>query len=179
MTPGIKRSIGFVVCALTLGAAGVVCADDAFTLRSGAVEVGAGGAFTSVEGTTSGSLGLHAGYVRTPGGVILRYRAGWDYMRVSDLDLIDMELAVNALLRVGGSSAHPFLGVSAGIRQEWVGSFSQGRFPVGFDVGVIAMTSTNAHFSGAYEFRRILDDPVNDYNEHRIVIAMSIVFRNE
>jgi hypothetical protein len=154
-------------------------ASDGHALRAGAVEVGASGSFTSVEGTSSAALGLHAGYFVPVARERLRLRLGCAYSRVSELDRLDFFAAAHLLHRVASSSAYPYVGAVAGLRQEWIGSFSQSRYPVGFDAGMTALLGASAAFGVAYEFRRSLDDPVSDYNEHRVVFGLSVLFRNE
>lgn len=152
--------------------------DPGHELRAGAVEVAANGSFTSVEGTSSASMGLAGGYLARLGPVGLRVRGGCDYARVAELDRLDFYGAAHVLRRIASSSAYPYVGVAAGVRQEWVGSFSQSRYPVGIDAGMTALVSTTAAVGIGYEFRRVFDDPVSNYNEHRVVFGLSILFRN-
>jgi hypothetical protein len=147
-------------------------------LRAGAVEAAANGSFTRVEGTSSASMGLAGGYIARVGAVAVRLRGGFDYARVAELDRVDFYGAAHVLRRIASSSAYPYVGVAGGMRQEWVGSFSQSRYPLGVDAGLTALVSASAAVGIGYEFRRVFDDPVSNYNEHRVVFGLSILFRN-
>jgi hypothetical protein len=171
---------------LCAGVAVAVClavapsgADDGRRVTSGAVGVGANGSFASVEGASSGSAGLEVASYQMTSGVILRYAASADFMHVSDLDQLGIEGHVGVMRGVGRSSAYPFVALSAGVRQEWVGSFRHSRFPLGIDVGMMILASNTAALDVAYEFRRLVDDPVSDFNEHRLTLGVSILFRNQ
>jgi hypothetical protein len=153
-------------------------AEGGHEIRSGALALGAHGSFTSVERSTSGSTGVELCYFRAPAGIVLGYHADWRYTRVADLDLVDLAAGLRVMRRVGESSAYPYLGAGVGVRQEWVGSFSQARFPVGVDVGLVALPARGATFGAAYQLRRVLDDPVSDFTEHRLVVSVSMLFRN-
>jgi hypothetical protein len=172
---GIERLTAAAALALLLqpGSAG---AGDA--LDVGVVGLGATGAFTSVEGATSGSFGLEGAYFTGLGAFRPRFAVGVGYRRVADLDALDVEASVGLMRRIGHSSAHPFVAAAGGVRQEWIGSFSDGRFPLGFDVGLTTLASPSAAFTAAYRFRRLLDDPVSDYNEHTVAFGVTILFHN-
>ena len=100
------------------------------------------------------------------------------YSRVSDLDRMDLEALLAVYKQLPGSSAYAYLGVGGGLSQEWVGSFSQARYPLGLDAGIKAFVSRRAALTVTYKFRRLLDDPVADFSEHRFVAGFSIMFNN-
>lgn len=153
-------------------------AQEGYALRSGAIELGLAGSVTSVEGATSSLLRVDAGVFRTAGGVMLEYGGGAGWSRVSELDVLDLEGSFSALRRLGDSSTYALLAVTAALRQEWVGSFNQVRYPVGVSAGFKALAAKSAAGTLTYEYRRILEDPVRPVNEHRFVVALSILFRN-
>lgn len=166
------------IVTLLLVSATPALAGEGHEIRGGAVALGAAGAFTSVEGSTAGSFGITAAYFLAARGLTLSLGAGWDYAHVSDLDLVEVGVSVAAMRRIGESSAYPFVALGGGVRQEWVGSFRQARYPLGFDVGLQALVSAAASFAVTYEFRRVLDDPVSDFSEHRVVVGLAVLFRN-
>jgi len=142
------------------------------------VELGVSGSFTSVEGTTTSRFGIGAGQYRTPGGVLIRYAAAIAHERISDLDVLDLEAGLSLYLRMGEANAWGFVGFSAGLRQEWIGSFSDDLYPVGFDLGLKLLASASAAGTVAYQYRRVLGDPVSNFDEHRLAVGLSIFFRN-
>jgi len=147
-------------------------------IQSGAVELGLSGSFTSVEGTTTSRFGIGLGQYRAPGGVLIRYGGTVAHERVSDLDAVDIEATLSAYARLGEANAWGFLGLAAGLRQEWIGSFSDDLYPVGFDTGLKLLASSSAAGTVSYQYRRVLGDPVSDFNEHRFVIGLSVFFSN-
>jgi hypothetical protein len=101
------------------------------------------------------------------------------YSRVSDLDRVGLEGLIAAYKRLSGTSAYLYFGVGGGLSQEWVGSFSQARYPLGVDAGLKALVSGRAAITVAYQYRRFLNDPVSDFDEHRFVTGISLLFKNE
>jgi len=178
---GVVRNavvLGLALCLLTGGE--TIAADEhGQPLRSGAFELGMGGSVTSAEGATTAMFRLQAGTFRSAGTALIEYGGGVSYSTVSDLDILDFEATVGALWRLDDSSTWALINVTGAVRQEWVGSFSQVRYPVGFGAGFKVLASHRAAGTLTYEYRRILDDPVRAINEHRVVVGLSILFRNE
>ena len=100
------------------------------------------------------------------------------YSRIGDLDRVDLEALLAAYKQLSGASAYVYFGAGGGLSQEWVGSFSQARYPLGVDAGVKALVSSRAAITVAYQYRRFLNDPVSDFDEHRFVTGISIFFKN-
>jgi hypothetical protein len=167
-----------VVAVLVLSVPAHALASDGHTLRSGAIEVGLSGAFTTVEGASTAALRLRAGQYRRAWDIPFTYAGGVAYHHVSDADELELEAAFTAVARIGDSSAFGVAGVAGSLRQEWVGSFSQDRYAVGVDLGVKFLASASAAGTIAYEYRRVLGDPVADFDEHRVTVGVSILFRN-
>jgi len=147
-------------------------------VRSGAWELGLNGAVISREGAVTSTLSLFTNRFWVRGPVPLSAGASVAYSRVSDLDRVDLEGLAAAYKQLTGSSAYGYIGVAGGLSQEWVGSFSQVRYPFGLDVGIKAFVSRRAAVTVTYQFRRLLNDPVADFNEHRFVAGLSIMFNN-
>jgi hypothetical protein len=148
-------------------------------IRAGAWELGFNGSVISREGTVNSTVALFSNRFFTGGEVTLSAGAVAAYTRVSDLDRIDLEALFAAYKRLPGSSAYLYAGAGGGVRQEWVGSFQQAHYPVGADVGLKALVSRRAAVTVTYEYRRILNDPVADFDEHRFVVGISILLRND
>lgn len=148
------------------------------SLQPGAIELGLSGALTSVEGSTWASVALDGGlFARAPGGLA---SAGAEvaYSHVNELDLLDLSALVGWTRPIGTTALYPFVALAGGVRQEWIGSFADARYPVGFDVGLRALVSTRADVRLVYRLRRVLNDPVDDFTEHEIRIGISLLFRN-
>lgn len=142
--------------------------------------MGFNGAVISRAGSVNSTIALFSNRFWTFGnGAVLSAGAVASYSRVSDLDLVDLEALLAAYKRLSRSSAYIYAGVGGGVRQEWVGSFSQARYPVGVDAGIKTLVSRRAAVTVTYQYRRMLNDPVEDFNEHRFVIGISIFLRNE
>ena len=77
-----------------------------------------------------------------------------------------------------GSAAYGYAGVAGGLSQEWVGSFSQARYPFGIDAGINALVSRRAAVTLTCQYRRLFNGPVADFSEHRFVAGLSIMFHN-
>jgi len=148
------------------------------SLQSGAVESGFSGALTVVEGTKRGSAGVDGSFFfHAPGG-LASATTEVAYAHDGDLDLLDLSALAGWTRAVSSTSLYPFVALAAGVRQEWVGSFSDTRYPVGFDLGVRALVSQHADVRIAYRLRRVLGDPVEDFTEHELRLGIGLLFRN-
>lgn len=147
-------------------------------LRAGSVESGISGALKIVEGSTTASIALDGSYfMHAPGG-LASATAEIGYSHVNELDLLDVSALVAWTRRIGTTSLYPYLALGGGVRQEWIGSFEDVRYPVGFDVGLRALASPRADLRVNYRLRRVLDDPVEDFTEHEIRVGIALLFRN-
>lgn len=150
--------------------------DSSGHLASGTWELGVNASFVSRSGATNADVAVFTNRYWAIRDIPVSAGARFGYGRVSDLDRIDVEASVAAYRNLPGSTAFVYAGIAGGIRQEWVGSFAQARFPLGVDAGLKALASRHAAVSVAYQYRRLLDDPVADFDEHRIVAGISILF---
>lgn len=148
------------------------------TLQSRAVELGLTGSITSIEGVSTALIGVRAGQYRYARSVPVQYALGLSYRRVSDADQLEIEGALSAFFRAPESSTYVFAGVAGSLRQEWIGSFSHDRYALGIDLGVKMLASRSAAGTITYQFRRVLNDPVSNFNEHRLTVGISILFNN-
>jgi hypothetical protein len=166
-----------VLCAgLPPGAAHSVETDG--YVKSGAWELGFNGAIISREGAVTTTLWLFTNRFWVRGTVPLSAGASVAYSRVSDLDRVDLEGLAAVYKQLTESSAYVYIGVAGGLSQEWVGSFSQARYPFGLDAGIKAFVSRRAAVTVTYQFRRFFNDPVADFNENRFVAGLSIMLNN-
>lgn len=148
------------------------------SLRAGAIELGLSGALTVVEGSTRASVGIDGSrFFEAPGGLAIA-TAEIAYSHVNELDLLDAAALVGWTRAIGETSLCPFLAIAAGVRQEWIGSFTDARYPVGFDAGFRALVSTRANVRISYRLRRVLNDPVEDFTEHEIRVGVALLFHN-
>jgi hypothetical protein len=168
------------LCAAAIPAAAVdegqPAVDKTPGLRSGAWELGVNASLVSRSGAATASLALFSNRYWVRRGIPLSAGAAVSYTHVSDLDQVDVEARVAVYRRLAGSSAYGYVGLGGGVRQEWVGSFAQARYPLGAAVGLKALLSPRAAITVAYQFRRLLDDPVADFSEHRFITGISILF---
>lgn len=148
-------------------------------IANGAWELGFTGSMVSREGAVNTTLAVFTNRFWTTGAVALSAGGVMAYSRVSDLDRVDLEGLFAVYRQLEGSTAFGFVGVGGGLRQEWVGSFSQARYPLGLDVGIKALVSRRVAVTVAYQYRRMLNDPVADFSEHRFVTGISLFIHND
>lgn len=141
-------------------------------------ELGIGAAFTSVAGSTRGTAELRIGTFAIGPKGIANAELEFGYTRGLEVDVLDLAIALGVLSNPGGGTVYPYLNGIAGIRQEWIGSFKQGRWPVGFALGVRFLTGPHALFRVEYRLRRVFDDPVADYNEQGLMCGISLLIGN-
>jgi len=149
-----------------------------YRLRPGAIEAGVAGSLVAVEGSVRADLDVSAGRFAGVGSGLAGYGLEVAYQRVSSLDLLGLEAGLSWQQRLGGSGAYAYAALAAGLRQEWLGSFRQARYPVGPTLGVRVLVSQRAAARIEYRFRRVLNDPVADFSEHQLVAGLSLLFRN-
>jgi hypothetical protein len=59
-----------------------------------------------------------------------------------------------------------------------LGSFSQARYPVGLALSARVLFDARVAMRVEYRFRRVLNDPVADFTEHRVLTGLSLLLRN-
>ena len=57
--------------------------------------------------------------------------------------------------RLGKSAVYPYLAIGGGLRQEWLGSFKQIRYPLGINLGLRTLINQHAAIRLEYKLRRI------------------------
>ncbi len=171
------RAVALLIAAgLAASATGARAAEDP-SLRPRAWEAGVAAATSTIAGNTQGVFSLRvATFLSAPGG-LASVQLETSYSHVSSLDELGFEVAAGWTPSQG--QILPFVALAAGVRQEWVGSFREARYPVGVDLGVRLLLSSRVGLRGEYRYRRVLDDPVADFNEHRFVMGLSVFWKNE
>src|SRR5207249_7343046 len=135
----------------------------------GAIELGLAGSVTSVEGSTRGVIALRGGTFSLSRAGLTGAEAEVLYSHVGSLDQMDLEGNLSLQRAAGESPAYPFLAAAGGVRQEWLGSFRQARYPVGFNLGVRYLVAERGGFRVEYRYRRVLRDPVAEFTEHQVL----------
>ena len=144
----------------------------------GAVELGIGASFTSVSGSSRGTVALRFGTFAAGAKGLGNAEMEVAYSRSPGVDVLDLGIALGGLSRPGGGTMYPYANVAGALRQEWIGSFKQARWPVGFDLGIRFLTGRRALFRVEYRYRRVLKDPVADFTEHSFMSGISLLLRN-
>ena len=148
------------------------------TLHAGAIELGIVGALVSVEGSTSAAVALRANrFIAAPSG-LAGIEAEVGYNHLQGLDMVELEGNVSWQHAMGAGSTYPYASVGGGLREETIGSFSTARYPVGFSLGVRTLFGARAALRIEYRFRRVLNDPVADFNEHQARTGISLLLNN-
>jgi hypothetical protein len=143
----------------------------------GAVEVGLAGALSIVEDEDRGSIAARmGGFDRMRRGLSgLELEAG--YSHDGSLDVLDLETSLGYTQVLGQTSLYPFIALAADWRKEW-GPGEQTRWFVGGNFGLRALVSPRAALRAEYRHRRLMDDWQGDYAEHRVLVGLSLLFRN-
>ena len=148
------------------------------TILPGAVEIGLSGAVTVVEGSARGSAALDGGILLSVPGGLACMGVEVAYAHVSSLDLLDFGLQLAWTRPAGSASLYPFIALAAAVRQEWIGSFAETRYPVGVDLGVRALVAPSVDVRMQYRIRQVLGDPVEDFTEQELRVGVAILLRN-
>jgi len=150
----------------------------AVPLKPGAIELGLAGSMTIVEGSSRTTVAMRTGFFKAAPAGLFGVETNLSYSHVNALDWLDIEGALSWQTKLGESTVYPFLALGGGLRQEWLGSFRQIRYPLGLNFGARALVAPQAAIRVEYKFRRILHDPVANFSEHHVVVGLSIFFKN-
>ncbi len=141
------------------------------------LEFGVSGRFVSIDGVADGAIALSLDrYARPRSRVAVSVGVVARYQHIAERDVVEPSLRVGLMLCRESTQTFPFLRGSLGLRREWLGSFSENRHPIGFDLGMKAFLGGRAAMTTAYEFRRVLSDPVKNFNEHAVSVGVSVFF---
>ncbi len=148
-------------------------------LRAGAVELGVSASFVVVEEATRIRAGLRVGkMVHAPLG-LGSAELEVNYSHISSLDVVNLECHFFWHFDPISGPLQPFIGPAAGVRQEWLGSFRQARYPVGLNAGFYYLVSHGAALRWEVQYRHILHDPVRNYSEYEMVLGISLLLSNQ
>lgn len=144
----------------------------------GAVELGLTGSVTSVDGDTRSTAGVRLARFSTVRRGIGGTEIEIAHTHAASFDQVDAQLAFSwqPFPRRGGLL--PYAAVAGGAREEWRGGARTTRYPVGVDAGIRLLANQFAGARVEYRFRRVLDDPVADFDEQRIVFGLSLFLHN-
>jgi len=182
VTAGRARTIGWALLLLSCVPGPMAAASEVpapFRIRPGAIGVGLSGSLIAVEGSTHGAIAVRSGVFLGAGPGTLGLELEPAYVHIEGLDIFDLQVLAVWQLGIASTSAHAFAGLGGGVRQEWLGSFRQARYPVGLQFGMNALVSRGAGVRMEYRYRRVLDDPVADYDEHQVFLGISLFLRNQ
>ncbi len=148
-------------------------------IHSGAIAIGVSGSLTIIEDLANASLLTRTRLFKNLGErTLLGIGVDASYSHIRSLDEIGIQGNFSCHLLPSNIYLIPFVAIGGGFRQEFIGSFQQVRYPIGFDVGATTMVAQQAGFQLEYSFRRILNDPVSNFTEHHILIGITVFFRN-
>ncbi len=168
---------GLMTVALLL-MAGAARAASPPAIAPGALELGISGSTVTVEGTTRADFAIRGGPYFAAGSGRLGLELAGSYAHVASLDEFGAEIGASWQRAWHGGPLYPFVAVGGGLRQERIGSFRWSRHPVGFGVGIKALMSERVGLRAEYRFRRVLGDPVADFDEHQTSLGISLYLRN-
>src|ERR1051326_3357552 len=128
-------------------------------LHPGAIELNLSGSMVTIEGSSRYDLAIRSGmFFEAPGGLGgAELEVG--YSHVSSLDLLNLQVSASWQKAFWESPVYPFIALGGGIRQEWLGSFEQVRYPVGVSAGLRMLFSPQAAFRTEYRLRRAPTNP--------------------
>lgn len=142
------------------------------------MELGIAGSLLHVEETTRADVMLRGGTFAVLGPGRLGGEMEVGYGHTSELDLLDLLWNVSWQIPVGSGTVWTGIALAAGVRQEWLGSFREDRYPVGLHLGARFLLGDRVAARLEYRYDRFLGDPVADFDEQRLVFGLSLLLRN-
>lgn len=152
---------------------------DSTSLQPGAIEVGVTGSLTAIEGNANATVSIRTGTFFTLATGLAGIDLEIGYSHVKSLNLLDVQSNLSWQIKFARSPVYPFIAVGGGLRQEWLGSFQQIRYPVGLSLGLRILLSQSAGIRFEYRFRRIFHDPVSDFTEQKLILGVSLFLKNK
>jgi hypothetical protein len=148
-------------------------------IHPGSIEIGIGGSLVAVEGIVSASLTVRGGsfFSTSAGNGSLELALTYTHLAIHDL--LDIQPQLTWSIPIPAGSVIPFLCIGGGVRQEWIGSFTQLRYPVGAGGGIRAMMGREVGVRAEYLWRYLLNDPIAGYSEHSIQLGLSWFLCNQ
>ncbi len=149
------------------------------SLQGGEIELGLGGSLTHEAGVTQSRLELRGGRMVDTSLFLANVEIRAAYGSSLDAERFDAELALGVLRQLDEGHWYASIGAAVGVRQEWIGSFQQGRVPVGVDLGLRALVGGSTMIRFEYRYRRVLSDAVASFNQHEMLMGLSVRLRRE
>jgi hypothetical protein len=147
-------------------------------IRAGAVELGLSGALIVVETITTVSVSIRGGLFFPISQELGGGELELSYSHINSLYIFDLQGNLSWQSNLGNSAVSPFFAVGGGLRQEWLGSFRQIRYPIGLNLGLRTLINQHAAIRLEYKLRRILNDPIANFTEHTLNFGISLLLRN-
>lgn len=176
----MKTPAAIILCAALAFPATTVAQDTGAQpeIVAGAVELGVSGALATVEGITDGSVLVRAGLFAEALRGLVAGELDAAYRHQSSLDQVELEGWLSWQRQWGKTGNYPFAAVGGGLGYENVGSFDVTRYPFGLSLGLRFLLDDRAAIRAEYRLQRVFNDPVADYTESRLLLGISVFFRN-
>jgi len=148
-------------------------------IHSGSIELAAHGSFTYTSGNRDLSLGVRSNYFFSAGPQLLSLGLESAISNTRSFTRFDNRLLLSAYKEIPNSPIYLRLSATGGLRQEKLGSFWLSRYSIGLMPGLHVLISNKAAFFAEYHLQRVLDDPIQNFTEHRLQIGISLFLRNK
>ncbi len=149
-------------------------------IQPGAVEIGASGSLTSIDGVSEATIFLHSQIFKAVSGKSLVGVGGEvGFAHIRSFDQLDIQGNISWQQPFANSAIYYFFLLGGGLRFEWLGSFRETLYPAGGNIGIYALISQWTAFRFDYRFQRIFGNPISNFNEHRFMIGISVFLRNK
>jgi|GEM_PF-4773752 len=178
LRPIFDRHLILIVLLTTLLPSAAPAHATELLLHPGALEAGLAGTLTSVEGNAVAAVDLDLARYTSASNRLFAAEIRAGYRHAAALDELSLEGSLAWMIN-SGQNLYPYVGLAGGLRETWVGSFRQARFPIGFNLGLRNPLSARAALRFEYRWRRILDDPVANFTEYQLVAGVSVFWHNE
>lgn len=149
------------------------------SLRNGAIILGLGGTLTATDDITTMALGLRLSQIwHKIGDGMFAGEVEMDYAHVRSADQLTLLGRISWQQPLENSPIHLIFSAGSGIRQEWVGSFQKHWYPLEGAVAMRTMISRKSAIRFSYRFTRLFNAATSNFNEHRLVLGISLFLRN-
>ncbi|MGH1362008.1 MAG: hypothetical protein ACRBF0_00535 [Calditrichia bacterium] len=148
-------------------------------IHAGSIELAAQGSFTYTSGNRDLSFGVRSNYFFSAGPQLLSFGLESAISNTRSFTRFDNRLLLGAYKDLPDSPIYLRLTATGGLRQEKLGSFWLSRYSMGLMPGLHVLVGNKAAFFAEYHLQRILDDPIQNFTEHRLQIGISLFLRNK
>ena len=148
------------------------------SIQNDAVEIGFSGSLTAVDRASNVSVSIHGGKFYPLFEGLAEPELSISYSHIRSLDVIDLQALFSWHTFWQNSVVYPFWSIGGGLRQEWLGSFQDVRYLMGFNTGIKVLFSNFSAMRIEYILRRVMDDPIANFTEHKLTIGISVLLKN-